>query len=366
MSTHFEESLKRDIDRIQAKVTEMATFGQRALRDSLKALIARNRQLAYTVILRDQKIDDLEREIDRLCLEFLIRQQPVAGTLRFAYATIRINLELERVGDYAESIARQVLKVIGMNAEIPVQRMTELAELSIPMLGDAIQSFVRQSAEMAAKTMQVEEAVDTLRNQIDAELIELRHQEKIPLEALTPLLTISRRFERVADQAKSICQEVIYMCTGEDTRHKGAEVYRLLFVDEHNSCRSQIAEAIGSALDQPQFVFSSAGLDPSPIDPATVRFLREKGLDISRQNSKRIDQVPNLEHYHIIVGLDKEVQKVLPPPPRKTVYLDWSIPDPSQLQGTAEQIHAAYEFAYENLRANIHDLVEAVLGDKIN
>src|SRR6266540_5798420 len=123
MPTHFEESLQRDIDRIRGKVTEMAAFGERALRDCLKALQEGNRQLAYTVILRDQKIDELEKEVDQLCLAFLVRQQPVAGPLRFAYATIRINLELERVGDYAESIARQVLKLISLNATIPEPRL---------------------------------------------------------------------------------------------------------------------------------------------------------------------------------------------------------------------------------------------------
>lgn len=367
VGTHFEQSFQRDIQRIQLKVTEMAVLGERALLDSLRALAERNRQLAYGVILRDQKIDEMEREIDRLCLEFLVRQQPVAGPLRFAYATIRINLELERVGDYAESIARQVLKLIGMGgAEIPIARLKAVAELSVPMFRDAIRAFVNQNAELATQTMRVEEAVDSLRNQIDAELMELRQKEKIPLEALNPLMTITRRFERVSDQAKNICQEALYMCTGEYTRHKGSEVYRLLFVDEHDSCRSQMAQAIGQALDQPDFVFSSAGLDPRPIDAGTVQFLREKGMDISKDASKRLDQVPNLDQYHIIVGLDKGVQKALPPPPRKTVYLDWSIPDPSIVKGGAAEIRAAYESAYHELHSHIQDLVEAVLGDKIN
>src|SRR5437867_5865423 len=121
MTTHFEESLRRDIDRISAKVTEMGSLADRALRSCLEALKGKNRQLAYSVILRDQRIDELEKEIDRLCIEFLLRQQPVAGHLRFAYATIKINLELERVGDYAESIARQILLLGGPAASIPYE-----------------------------------------------------------------------------------------------------------------------------------------------------------------------------------------------------------------------------------------------------
>jgi len=365
MSTHFEESLQRDIERIRSKVTLMGNLGERALRDCVKALQERNRQLAYTVILRDQKIDELERELDRLCLEFIVRQQPVAGPLRFAYVTIRLNLELERVGDYAESVARQIIKLIGMNVDVPASRFVEIANLAIPMLHDAVQAFVKQDAGLAQRTMAVEEAVDVLRNQINAELFQLRQDNKIPLEALTPLMTIARRFERVSDQAKNICEEVLYMCTGEYQKHKGTEVYRLLFVGEHNACRSQMAEGIGNSLGQTQFLFSSAGLDPKPVDPMTVTFLKEKGIDISRHTSKSLDQVPNLEHHQIIVGLAKAAQKAIPPPPRKTVYLDWSVKDPSRLQGTPQEIHAAYQSTFEEIHAHIHDLIEAILGDKI-
>src|SRR5947207_6657634 len=141
MSMHLEESLQRDIDRIRGKVFEMSGLCERVLEDCLSALKERNRQLAYSVILRDRRIDKLEKELDRLCLEFLVRQQPVAGPLRFAYSTIRINLELERVGDYAESMARQVLKLTAGDVTIPAQRYAEIANLSIPMLHDAVKSF---------------------------------------------------------------------------------------------------------------------------------------------------------------------------------------------------------------------------------
>src|SRR5437870_7854830 len=142
MPTHFEESLQRDIDRIRSKVTHVGELGERALRDCVKALKEHNRQLAYAVILRDQYIDELEKEVDRLCLEFLVRQQPVALHLRFAYATIKINLEPERVGDYAESIARQVLKISSIEPQPSYDKFVAIANLSIPMLQQAVQAFV--------------------------------------------------------------------------------------------------------------------------------------------------------------------------------------------------------------------------------
>ncbi|MGD8917131.1 MAG: PhoU domain-containing protein, partial [Syntrophobacterales bacterium] len=109
MSSRLEESLQRDIDQIRSKVIKMGTLAEGALRASLHALTQSDRQLAYSVILRDRYIDELEMELDRLCQEFLVRQQPAAGNLRFVYAVIKINNELERIGDYAESIARHFL-----------------------------------------------------------------------------------------------------------------------------------------------------------------------------------------------------------------------------------------------------------------
>ena len=366
MLSHYEESLQRDIKLIRKKVLEMAGLADKALKSSLQALVDRNRQLAYAIILRDQYIDELEKEIDRLCLEFLVRQQPVGAHLRFAYATIKINLELERIGDYAESIARQVLKISSLPIPLSFDKYVAIANLSIPMLQQAVQAFVDQSPDLARSTMHIEEEVDMLRNGINAALMQQHQIGKIPLEALTPLLTIARRFERVSDQAKNICEEVLYMCTGEYAKHKGTEVLRVLFVDIRNACRSQMAEAIANSLDKPQLVFSSAGIDPHPLDPMTIKFLSEKGLDISHHHSKSVDQIPNLDHYQVIVALAQEAQKVFPPPPTKTVGLDWNVRDPSFVEGSSEEIRAAYEQTFQYINTHIRDLVEAILGEQQN
>jgi len=363
MPTHLEESLQRDIDRIRTRLGAMAALAEQALHDCVKALQHSNRQVAYSVILRDQRIDELEKETDRLCLEFLVRQQPVAGNLRFVYAAIKLNLELERIGDYAESMARHILKLIDNKVLMPAERFVEMANLSIPMLRDAVRAFLTQNAELAQVTMQTEDAVDLLRSDINAELLHSVQEGRVPVESLTSLMTIAYRFERVSDQAKNICQETLYMCTGQYAKHLGSEVFRLLFIDEHNSCRSQMAEAIANSLRLDKFLFASAGLDPRPIDANTLSFLKKKGHDISRNTPKRIEQVPNVDHYHVIVGLAKSAQKALPPPPRKVVYIDWALNDPSKTRGSPAEIQAAYEQAYQFLETQMHDLIEAVVVD---
>ena len=138
---HLEAQLQRNIDVIRDKVRKMAELTESALNDGLRALFENDGQLAYSIILRDQQIDEYEKEIDRLCLEFMVRQQPAAGLLRFVYATIKINQELERIGDYAESVARQGLLINSLDVDIDYSKFKAISEISIPMLGNAVDAF---------------------------------------------------------------------------------------------------------------------------------------------------------------------------------------------------------------------------------
>jgi phosphate transport system protein len=359
---HLEESLQRDMNQIVAKVRQMAMLVEEALSRSMKALAELNRQTAYSVILRDQRIDELEKEIDRLCLEFIIRQQPVAKTLRFAYAVIKINSALERVGDYAESMARQILVLCSQEVQVPFKRFEEISVLAIPMLHEAVEAFVAQDPERARTAMKTEEQVDRLRHQLGVDLVHMPQRDELPVKALSPLLSIMNRLERSADQAKDICQEVLYMCTGEYLKHAGSDVFRVLFVDDDNSCASQIAEAIGHALAHPRFVFWSAGLQRQPLAPGIVEFLRGKDLDISGYNSKTVDQVPHIEHFQVIVALSRNAREIFPAPPTKAVCLDWSEATSCDSGANANQPEN-YAAAYDFLMEHVRDLMQAVAAD---
>jgi protein-tyrosine-phosphatase len=267
------------------------------------------------------------------------------------------------VGDYAENIARQVLAVTALKPQPSYTKITELANLSVHMLHDAVQAFVSQDADLARRTMEIEARADTLRNIISAELTELRTAHRLPGAALEPLTGIARRYERVTDQAQNVCEEVLYMCTGEFVKHKGAEAFRLLLIDERNACLSQMAEGIGTALGTPRFVFSSAGTAPQPIDKRAVDFMASKGIDISRQSTKSLEQVPYWEHYQVMIALDNAGRRALPGPHTKTVCLVWPVTDPANVEGPAEAVQAAFESAYQALDVQIRELVQAILGD---
>ncbi|HOC42810.1 MAG TPA: phosphate signaling complex protein PhoU [Thermoanaerobaculales bacterium] len=364
MTTHLEAMLQQDLERIRLKVVEMGDLAERAIRASIRSVLERDRQLAFAVIMRDQFIDQAEKELDRLCLQFLVRYQPAASLLRFAYATIKVNLELERVGDYAESIARQALKLAEVDAPLPLDRLQQVVDLAVPMLHDAIQAFVGQDAELARKTIESDEAVDLLRDQLTKDLTSAYKEGRLPFEALNPLVMVARRLERVSDQARNIGMETLYMCTGEIAKHPGSDVFQVLFVDEHNACRSVIAEMIGTALREPGFVFSSAGLIPAPVAEPTVRFMASRGFDVSRFVPRAVTSVANIDHEDVIVLLAPEARRAFPRRPRHTVMLDWPVDDPNAVVGDEATVAAAYDRAYSFLEEQILDLVSAIRDAK--
>jgi phosphate transport system protein len=361
MGCNLEQTVQQDIDRIGAEIARMAELSAQALRDGLRALSTGNRMLAYSVIIRDQRIDAMEKTIDRMCLEFLVRQQPAAGLLRFAYGAIRVNLEIERVGDYAESIARQVLKLIASGAEIPKDRFEEIARLSIPMLADAARAFVTRDADLARRVMEVEETVDDLKSRLNRDLVECFGRNAMPFPALNACMMIARRLERVSDQARNICREALYACTGEDARHPDSDVFRVLFVESAGASRGAIAASVARGVGGSAFHYAVASIDPQPMPASTAEFLRTLGAG-APVSPRALTEVPELDHYHVIVALDPDVKRAFPKRPRKMVFLDWHVEDPSQAEGGPEAVTAAHAAVAGFVQGHLRDLVDAIGG----
>ena len=361
MASQLEASLQHDMNLIRSQVREMSEQCARALDGALRALVGEERQAAYLVILRDQQIDEMEQQLDRLCLEFLVRQQPAGGHLRFAYAATKISTELERIGDHAEAIARRVLKLEQVRPAFAYDAFREMGEACLGMLRDAVRAFVENDAELAQATMRIERTIDKMRRRIDETLAEKEREGQIALEPFALMSTISRRIERVSDEVRDICAETLYMCTGDFVKHKSPEAFRILFVDQHNHCRSQMAESIASTMTHPRLLFSSAGIDPQPIDPRLPKFLAEKGLDLGRHSPKSLAQIPNLDHYHVVVAFDEGAYYALRFRRTPTVCIDWPVEDPSALPGTLDEQRGSYERAFAAIRGQLQDLVDAIV-----
>src|SRR5579872_1856677 len=255
----------------------MLALDEQALTRALAAFIRRDRQQAYSVILRDQDVDAMDAALDQLCLEFIVRHQPAAGHLRFVYSASKIVNLLERCGDYAESIARQVLLLSSLDYEAPTEQFNQIANLAIPMLHNAVHAFVNRNVDLARSTMASEPRVNQIRDSLTSELVDWREQGRLPLEALPSLITVARRFERVSDQATNISEQALYFATGQYLRHKVREDFRVLFVDQTNGCLSRIAQVVAEGLAAKRFWFDSAGLTAGAVEPQTIRFLADKG-----------------------------------------------------------------------------------------
>lgn len=361
MTEHLEELMERDMAVLRREVRTMADLVLGALEEAVAALRDRDRRLAYSVILRDNRIDVLEGHIDRLCQEFLVRHMPVAGQLRFVVAVAKVNSELERMGDYAEAIARRAVSLETVK-ELPSQDpIVKMSQISFAMLRQAIDAFLAGDTELAARTLELDSQVNEMNRAI---FHELSHPDGGAQDLPTRFILIGvlNRIERVADRACNLAEETAYVVTGTVLRHLPRHDLRVLFLCDHNACRSQMAEAIARASAPGHFIFTSAGAQPGPLDPGAVKYLASKGIDISRQRSKGIAEAGNLADYHVVVTLSQEAEEACPPVPYKAVALNWNISDPSKATGSPDQIEAAYEAVHDELGKKIGELLESMAG----
>ena len=326
-TSHLDQRLQDDIDLIREKISEMASLVERALKESCNALLNSKGKLAYSVIFRDSLIDELENEIDRLCIEFLVRQQPVASDLRFVYATIKVNQELERIGDYAESIAREAVAMRSLESEEDMSDIQAISEIAIPMMVNAANAFLTGDMDLAKATIRQEKAANKLRDEIYYRLFELPKPERPQYAVVKPLMTVARRFERVADQAANICEEVFYMCTGEYAKHLGDEVCRILFVDDGHSGFARLSEHLGKSLEAEDFIFGIATLEKEELTQESSNYLKQAGVKVGR-SALSLEQIPNRDHYQVVVALGAVARPALPPAPTQVVGLCWNVPEP--------------------------------------
>jgi phosphate transport system protein len=360
-TSYLDERLRRDMDMLRERLRRMSEFVLRQLEEAVQAFLKSDRKLAYGVVINDHRIDVYEQHIDRLCQEFLVRHMPVAGQLRFIVAAAKVNSELERIGDYAEAIARRAVTLAEEEHPPEVERIAAMARLSFAMLRNAVEAFLEQDAERAIRTLDSDRDVDRMNASLFTALARVE-SGATDLTARFALLGVVNRIERVADRACNIAEEAVYVIRGHVLRHRPRHDIRVLFICDHNACRSQMAEALARRIAPSHFIFSSAGAEPTELDPGAVTFLAEKGIDISRQRAKGLGEVGDIEDFHVVVTLSQGAEVACPRVPYGAVALNWSIPDPSLVQGSAEERRAAYKAAYEMLERKIREMTEGLTG----
>ncbi len=364
-TSHLDQRLQQDIDLIRDKVSEMADLVEQALKESSLAFLKSKGKLAYSVIYRDRHVDELEKEIDRLCLEFLVRQQPVASDLRFVFATIKINQDLERIGDYAESVAREAVALRSLESDEDLSDIKAISDIAIPMMVNAMKAFVTADVELARTTIRQDEKVNDHRNRIYDRIFESPREDRPSSASVRPLMTVARRFERVADQATNICEEVLYMCTGEVAKHSGDEVCHILFVDNGRSGFARLVDHLCRDLKTEDFDFGIACLEIEELDSEWSEQLQQAGVQMDGA-PPTLEEVPNRDQYGVVVALGEAARPALPPSPTHVVGLCWNVPDPlaTDLAEGAEPV--SYEDVRRYLFKHVRNLVQAITGDKRN
>jgi phosphate transport system protein len=362
MIEHLHERVQHDLEAISRRLRRMSELVLKALEDAIDAFAGRDRKLANSVILVDYRIDSLERHVDRLCQEFLVRHMPVAKQLRYIISAVKVNAELERLGDYAEAIARRSV-TLSQHDQLPErERIIQMARLAFSMLRQAVQAFLDGDDERATRVFELDRQIDLT----NAELWQALAHPAAPLADLTVhfvLLGVLNRIERVADRACNIAEEAIYAQRGEVVRHVLRHDMRVLFFDDTNACRGQIAEGIARTLAPTHFLFSSAGVEPADaIDPGTLRLMNRHGVDMSRHRPKRLADLGRIDDFHVVVTLTPQSAVKLPAMPYGGIEFNWDIADPSQVTGTPADVERAYAAVYEDLHTKIEELVESMLG----
>ena len=215
MERHFEQELEE----LKGRLLWMGSLAERAVHQSVQAILESNEMLTQKVIKEEAAINELQLEIDERVMQLLALHQLMAVDLRFVLAATRINADLERIGDQAVNIAQaaqRILRHARVKPYIDLPRMTELAE---GMVRDSLDSLVRKDVELAKAVLTRDDQVDQLRDQIFRELLTYMMENSSFVFSAFDLILVAKNLERVADHATNLAEDVIYMVAGRDVRH---------------------------------------------------------------------------------------------------------------------------------------------------
>ncbi len=363
MSQFYEERLERDLNSLRQRVAEVAAQVEQALKDALQAILHQDKHLANQTVLGDLPINRAIRAIDKSCHFFVARHLPSAGHLRFISSVLRMIIALERIGDYAVTMAREA-KVLSKPLDDEIKRdLKRMADEAFHMLHQAIEAFNDRNAELAKGTMDYAYQVDhTFSDAFDL-LVNKGEEDAYSVVDLFGILIIFNRLERVSDQAKNICEETVFAVTGETKKPK---VYRVLFLDETDDCRCKMAVAIASKAFPKGGSYTSAGLHPAAeVDLACIAFMAEHGHELNGSPPRRFEEIPeDWKDNHVVVSLEGPVEHYVPEVPFHTIALEWEVSQPAAAGASEEEQRAAFEAIFRQLAAKIGDLMETLHGEE--
>ncbi len=216
---HFQEEL----DELKSRLLQMGGLAEEQVRLAIKGLVDRDTALIDPVIHGDGPLNDLHIEIDGRCFTLFALHQPMAVDLRAIVSAVKINTDLERVGDLAVNIADASKRYA---AHPPVKKLIDIPRMAViaqAMLRDALDAFVRRDTVLAQHVLDEDDRLDALKTQIFRELLTYMLQNPSTIEPALDLILISRHLERIGDHATNVAEDVIFMVSARDVRHHAAD-----------------------------------------------------------------------------------------------------------------------------------------------
>lgn len=218
-STGKEVNMRNRFDRqlvqLNNELIEMGGMIEKAISDTVKALVNQDIELASNVIEYDEEIDHQEREIEQLCLKLLLQQQPVAKDLRLISAALKMITDMERIGDHATDISEITIELSKESYIKKLDNIQQMAKETMVMLVQSVEAFVNKDMDKARAVIAHDDVVDDLFNKVKAELIAMIHEDVNAGEQASDLLMAAKYFERIGDHATNISEWVIFSITGQ-------------------------------------------------------------------------------------------------------------------------------------------------------
>lgn len=349
--SRYEERLTADKTAIRERVVAVGGIVERAVSDAVAALVVRDRAACYRIVLGDLPVNREIREIDRLCHAFVARHLPSAGHLRFVSSVLQMNVALERVGDYAVTIAREAVQLEKDPPEDLAREITALCSEVCGILRQAMHAFAKQDAELARKAKPLARSIDARYGKTLAAVLANGIDRSLP--DTFALLTVFSKLERVSDQAKNVCEETLFEITGET---KPPKRYKILFVDDDGARLAPLAAALARKAFPESGEYTSAGLTPAAKRDPELEAVAEK-LAIDLAGLEPAELRPSreaLEDYHVVVCLTPAAEARIASVPYSTALLRWS-PEGSDSDG-------GLEAAARALTGEIRDLMTTMRG----
>ena len=216
---HFEQELEK----LKGKLLEMSALVESAVYRSVQGVVEKNEDLAQQVLKNEARINQLEIEIDEMAIELLALQAPLAADLRLITAAIKINNDLERMGDLSVSIAQSALALMREPLIRPMIDIPHIAGLAQGMVRKALDAFVNRDAELARSVLASDDAVDNMRTASYHELTSFMERNPREIAQSLYLLSVIRNLERIADHATNVAEDVLFLVKGIDVRHHNEE-----------------------------------------------------------------------------------------------------------------------------------------------